>query len=134
MKKVIRLTESDLTRIVRRILKESSSEVVKVKAWTSREDRDKLAPRSYNLNITNLRLSNNMVEFDYTLPTDTTMGEMPKKGFGNASCGNVKDNSIGVDMNGRFKFLFLTREGHKKVTKLCDSYVSNDTEMDGDYA
>jgi hypothetical protein len=133
MKKVIRLTESDLTRIVRRVLKESSSEVIKVKAWESREDRNNAVPRAYNFNITNLRLSNNMVEFDYTIPSDTKMGEIPKKGFGNASCGS-KDNAIGIDMNGRFKYLFLTREGNKKVTKLCDSYVSNDTEMGGDYA
>ena len=133
MKKIIRLTESDLTRIVRRVIKEQSSGVVKVKAWGTREDRDKQVPRGYNLNITNLRLSNNMVQFDYSTPSDTTLGEKPTKGYGNAGCGS-KDNTIGVNMNGKFKFLFLTPEGSKKVTKLCDSYVSNDTEMDGDYA
>jgi hypothetical protein len=133
MKKVIRLTESDLTRIVRRVLKEQSSEVIKVKAWESKDDRDKQVARSYNLNITNLRLSNNTVKFDYTTPSDRTVGEIPTKGFGNTSCG-TKNNSIGIDMKGKFKFLFLTPEGSKKITKLCDSYVSNDTKMNGDYA
>jgi hypothetical protein len=131
MKKVIRLTESDLARLVRSVLKEQSSGVVKVKAWTSREDRDKLAPRSYNLNITKLKLVNSDIVFDYDTPSEGYIG--PEKGFGRAACGS-KDNSISVDMGGKFKFLFLTPEGYKKVTKPCDSYVSNDTKMNGDYA
>jgi hypothetical protein len=133
MKKVIRLTESDLTRIVKRVLKESSSDVVKVRAWESKSDRDKLSPRSYNLNISNLRLTNNMVNFDYAIPSDVTLYEVPKKGSGTASCGS-RDNIIGVDMEGKYKALFLTSEGNKKITKLCDSYVSNDTKISGDYA
>lgn len=133
MKKVIRLTESDLTRIVRRVINEESTEVIKVKAWSTKEDRDSGKAIGYNLKITNLRLSNNMVRFDYTTPSDTSMGEIPKKGFGNTTCGS-RSNDIAVDMNGKFKFLFLTPEGSKKITKMCDSYASNDTEMDGDYA
>jgi hypothetical protein len=133
MKKVIRLTESDLTRIVRRVLKESSSDVIKVKAWASKEDRNQQVERSYNLNITNLRLDNTEVRFDYTIASDVTMGVTPKKGFGTAICG-AKDNFIGTNMGGRYTALFLTPEGSKKITKLCDSYVSNDTKMNGDYA
>ena len=39
MKKVIRLTEYDLTRIVKRVLKEESG-VIKIKAWENKKNFD----------------------------------------------------------------------------------------------
>jgi hypothetical protein len=129
MKEVIRLTESDITRIVRRVIKEQSSEVIKVRGWDTVDGRTKQSYNGYNLNVNNLHLENKIVRFNYTIPGTTT------KGFGLATCGNTggDNNTIAVNMNNKAHQLYLTPEGYKKITKLCDSYVSNGTKMNGDY-
>lgn len=130
MKRVIRLTESDLTRIVKRVIKEQSSEVIKAKAWSTADERDKLSPRGYNLDITNIKLTNNEVRFDYTIP-----GE-PLKGYGGTFCGGgSRKDSITISMYNQkiAKDLYLTPLAFKKLTKVCDEYVSNGAKTNGDY-
>ena len=131
MKRVIRLTESDLTRIVKRVIKEQSSEVIKAKAWSTADERDKQSPRGTNLDITNTRLHDNEVLFDYENPGGLTDG-----GQGKAYCdgGTIKD-AISITGWGRTpaKDLYLTPESFKKITKLCDAYTSNGAKTNGDY-
>jgi len=137
MKKLIRLTESELTTIVRRIVKESSSGIfnkqIKVKAWESKSEKDSGTAQDYNLITTNHKPQNNMVLFDFTTPTTRQNKGILPKGEAIIKCG---DNSgiINAHMGNEWVDLFVTDKGRKALTKMCDSYVSNDTEMDSDYA
>jgi hypothetical protein len=128
MKEVIRLTESDITRIVRRVIKEQSSEVVKVRGWDTVDGMTKQDVSGYNLDISNLHLVNRTLNFNYTIPGTTS------KGTGLTSCGNKNSgNNIVLTINNKVHQLYLTPVGYKKITKLCDSYASNGTKTNGDY-
>ncbi len=161
MKKIVKLTESDLARIVKRVLKESSSDVVKIKAFEKAgyEVSGSGKVRALNLNLTNVHLENTKVVFDYSLAGGTTdvvysnqmnnYGCMVKvsKGTGSYRCGekhmiflkNVKHvecESIpgGEGYNGGYDVFFITPKGKSSLMKWCDAYVSNDIEISGDYA
>ena len=128
MKKVIRLTESDLTRIVRRVLKESS-EVIKVKAWRTKEEKANGSARSFNLDTTDHNLMNNMVYFQVR-----TAGMIQSiNGISSIKCGDTSGKML-TELLGKTAYVYVSEEGRKKLTKMCDAYVSNDTKMDGDYA
>jgi len=133
MKKVIRLTEYDLTRIVKRVLKEDA-EVIKIKTWNTREDRDNNVPIKYNMDTTNHHLENNTVYFDGTI-AGTNSPNSPKE-F-SIRCGDisglielVNGNIRGNNMNTQY----ITDAARKLLTKKCDSYASNGNKVNGNYA
>jgi|688.fasta_scaffold14346_18 hypothetical protein len=140
MKKVIRLTEYDLTRIVKRVLKEES-EVIKIKTWNTKEDRDNNLPRKYNMDTTNHKLINNTVYFDGQIVGTET------KTTGGGTVGSPNEFSIRCgDMSGLIELeqayitghnlnsQYITDAARKLLTKKCDSYVSKDTKVNGNYA
>ena len=143
MKKVIRLIEYDLTRIVKRVLEEEA-EVIKIKTWDTKEDRDNNLPRKYNMDTTNHKLINNTVYFDGTIVgTDTKIispggGTIGHPNAFSIRCGDMSGlieleqaNYItGNNLNSQY----ITDAARKLLTKKCDSYVSKDTKVNGNYA
>jgi len=129
MKKVIRLTEYDLTRIVKRVLKEEG-EVIKIKTWDTKEDRDKGLPRNYNLDTTNHHLENNSVYFDSQI-VGTTYGGGTRLKM-SIRCGDMSGLIV---IGGNNKHTqYITDAARKLLSKKCDAYASNDTKVNGDYA
>ena len=114
------------------LISEQSSDVIKIKAWVLKSSRDRDVNPNYNFDTTNHKLSNVGVRFDFTSPKPIEDLPWPK-GKGTILCGN-EDGRIVVTMNGQPYTLYVTAVAAKKLTKLCDEYASNDTEMDGDYA
>jgi hypothetical protein len=164
MKKVIRLTESDLTRIVRRVLKESS-EVIKVKVFGSAEHQKKGYTRSCNIDVKNIKLYGDRVRFDYTIPggatcgifngIESTSGEISSTGKASIECGSNTNNpmiyfldqvpyrSMAPATSTSKKIIVgaLSKEGYAKLSYLCDEYASvedddmeDDDMMDNNYA
>ena len=117
MKKVITLSESDLRRIVKKVLNEQTSEVVKVKVFLSPEDKQKGVARAFNLDITNIKLRGQYVWFEYSTPGggNQTAGRIINrngdnysqqftisKGTGSIRCGsNNNDISLTESGSGR---------------------------------
>jgi hypothetical protein len=136
MKRVIRLTESDLTRIVKRVINEQSSGVIKIKAWRTEEEMKNGSARSFNLDTTDHKIQNNSVLFNVTTPKAYDDGGRLPQGPSGIPCDTRpnRPNYITAKSAGKLDYLYISDEGRKALTKLCDAYVSNDTEMDGDYA
>ena len=135
MKKVIRLTEYDLTRIVKRVLKEGS-EVIKIKAWRNKKDLDSGYPPAFNFDTTGHVIKNNRVFFNGHIPPANSGSDA----LLSIRCGavgnnwvNVENGALGVKLN-TGDSLHLTPAGMKLLTKKCDAYVSNDTKVNGNYA
>ena len=135
MKKVIRLTEYDLTRIVKRVLKEESG-VIKIKAWENKKNFDSGGPSSHNFDTTNHILKNNRVFFNARIPGNSSGGD----GLLSIRCGE-NPNYSGLDIENGFlgehmhhRHLYVTPAAVKLLTKKCDAYASNDTKVNGDYA
>ncbi len=70
MKRIIRLTESDLTRIVKRVLKEGNETIIKVKAYWDKKYAEVGSRRSLNLDTTKHKVVGTKVEFEYKVPGD----------------------------------------------------------------
>ena len=140
MKKVIRLTEYDLTRIVKRVLKEES-EVIKIKAWKNKKDLDSGYPPSFNFDTTGHVIKNNKVFFNGHIPPANSGSDALlsiRCGAGPTSWVNVENGSLGKHMQGgnlvTFNTLYVTPAAIKLLTKKCDAYASNDTKVNGNYA
>ena len=148
MKRIIRLTESDLTRIVKRVLKESTEVPIKVKVF-SRIDIQ-MTQRDCNIEATNFKVSGTEIKFNYKIPgngwcglkdrPDRLQDDLPTIGKAEISCGDSTRRDIrffnGVEENGveeKIIFGMLSKEGYAKLSKQCSEYVTNDTEMDVDY-
>jgi hypothetical protein len=119
MKKIIRLTESDLARIVKRVIMEQS-EMIKIKAWDNKEKRDMGAPRTYNFDTTNHYLRNNEVLFDAQIT-----GQMTNPMEFGIYCGET-DNTVHVNSS-QYRpkpgdILYITDAARKQLTKKCTAY------------
>jgi len=136
MKRVIRLTESDLTRIVKRVIKEQSSGVVKVRGWDTLDGMTKETHGGWMLDITNIHLENMVLKFNYAIPGTTS------KGTGLTMCrksSTPEYDSIALTINNQTHQLFLTPVGYKNLTQLCRTYAGRtpsptETPTNGDYA
>jgi len=152
MKKVIRLTESDLTRIVKRVLNEEPTKVIKVKVFGGSDDQKKGYPRSCNIDVKNIKLYGAQVRFDYTVPgggncsiinsVESTSGFITSTGKGLIECGVTFRNPMIYflnqttldDKNGVITGA-LSKEGYAKLSYLCNEYASvEDDDMDNNYA
>ena len=152
MKRIIRLTESDLARIVRRVIREdeeinhlpevtvTGKRVIKVKAWNNQKDRDSNKPADLNLDTTGHKISNTTVKFLWTIASDGNGDEnLETEGFGGIGCqgsgGRIYIKSTGPSSNSSFNDnMYVSEAGRKKLTALCDEYASNDTKTDNNYA
>ena len=128
MKKVIRITESDLARIVKRVLNENPSDMITIKAWDDIYQRDMGAPRTYNFDTTNHHLRNNEVVF-----TANITGLIPSPMEMNIPCGETGGRVY--IRTGKLKrpkpgdILYITDAARKLLTKKCGAYVYNDTKV-----
>ena len=140
MKRIIRLTESDLSRIVKRVLKESTEVPIKVKVFGPFDIQ--MAQRGCNIEVTNLKVVGSRITFNYRIPGNGWCELRQRKdwavdllpiGKGTIFCGDSK-RQIEFENDGPTGNLgFLSKEGYAKLSKQCSEYVSNDTEMDVDY-
>ena len=147
MKKIVKLTESDLTRIVKRVINEQSEikifdpkqvinipkETIKVKTWFNKEGRNGSQPRDFNLDTYDHKLVNDYVSFKFKSPGDDPKDNLGKReGNGTIRCGEL-DGKMFIDRNGWSGVVYVTEAARKKLTKWCDAYASNDTKNDNDY-
>ena len=141
-----RLTERDLSRIVKRVLKESTEVPIKVKVF-SRTDKQ-MTKRNCNIEATNFKVSGPVIKFNYKIAgngwcsledrPDKKPDELPTIGKAEIECGDSTRRvqffkKMLNDVEELWLFGFLSKEGYAKLSAKCDAYVSNDTEMDVDY-
>jgi len=147
MARIIKLTESDLTRIVKRVLKESTEVPIKVRVFGPFDKQ--MTKRDCNIEVTNLKVVGSRITFNYKIPgngwcglmdrPDRLQDDLPTIGKAEISCGDSTRRDIRF-FNGMLNdeeedtiFGMLSKEGYAKLSAKCDAYVSNDTEMDVDY-
>ena len=142
MKRIVRLTENDLTRIVKRVLEEAPTDVIKVKVFNSPDDPKKGYQRACNIQAKNLKVVGSQIHFDYTIPGGTkcslghygeyTSGEIKNSGTARINCGDNRGYTIMFQGN-KTIFGYLSKEGYAKLSYLCDEYASvEDDDMEDD--
>jgi len=154
MKRIIKLTESDLTRIVKRVLNEQPTKVIKVKVFGGSDDQKKGYTRSCNIQAKKLKLVGERVTFDYTIPggvkcniwngMSSVSGEINASGKAAISCGRPDKNKMINFINSGANTVIvgtLSKEGFAKLSYMCDEYASvedddmeDDNMMDNNYA
>ncbi len=149
MKKVIRLTESDLTRIVKRVISEQNN-TMKLKILDTSGSKE----RSSNIDLSNIRVSSNYVYFDFKVAGDGTAYHKVsdketwsyKSGLGAYKCDtqknevvlNIHNFSKTTIKNGEYKnyyekgygtiLSYFSKEGAQKIqSKYCSKYASTNT-------
>jgi hypothetical protein len=139
MKKIIRLTESQLTRLIKRVVNESANgngtkdNPYKIKYFDTEQEKQS-GQRSGNIDIYDLHLSNDVVRFSYSFA-----GENYVKSHGSQY---YKDGIFHCDRNTfmvgqkghrkmdggmplmHYKEKFVSDDGIKVFQKVCDEYVS----------
>jgi len=143
MARIIRLTESDLTRIVKRVLKESTEVPIKLKVFGPFDKQ--MTRRDCNIEVTNLKVVGSRITFNYKIPGNGWCSLSQRKDFhidllpigkGTIFCGDSRRQiEFGnyYDDDGSGNLGFLSKEGWAILSAKCNEYVSNDTEMDVDY-
>jgi hypothetical protein len=153
MKKIIKLTESDLTRIVKRVIEESDEKPkMKVRMYNKFGSTE----RGANLDLSNMRLSNNSVSFDFKVAGGGSTSHMAtseemwtfRSGVGSYRCDNAK-KMINIYTNkferynvktgkktmgdGAATVGYLSEKGASKIeNKFCSSYASIDNKPSDD--
>jgi hypothetical protein len=121
MKRIIRLTESDLARIVRRVIKEQSEEnTISLKVYETKKDADMASNSGVfkNIDLSDIELNLEYVTFNYTRP-----GAPSDVGTGSYPCKNNPTQRI--DLNG--EDFYPTKIGIQKLEPFCqrDKYAKN---------
>lgn len=134
MKKIVRLSENDLSRLIRKVLKESESQLIKARVFNAKDDIKNNVPRACNIDITEVKLKGNGVQFFYEIPGGAVFCnvggvKIPNQAYGFARCG---DNNYQVKIEGTQGY--LSQESYKKLTVACDSYASAGNKEDSNYA
>jgi hypothetical protein len=154
MKRIIRLTESDLTRIVKRVIEESDEKpTMKVRMYNKFGSTE----RGANLDLSNMKLRNNEVSFDFKVAGGGSTTQIAsseemwtfKTGVGSYRCDNAKKMiNIYTDKferrnvktgkktmdDGGGTVGYLSEKGASKIeNKFCSSYASIDNEPSDDF-
>ena len=148
MARIIRLTESDLTRIVKRVLKESTEVPIKLKVFGPFDKQ--MTKRDCNIEVTKLKVVGSRITFNYKIPgngwcslkiADNFSIDLPPIGEGNIGCGDSRrriefGNGHDYENSG-----FLSKEGWAILSAKCNEYASvedddmeDDDMMDNNYA
>jgi|694.fasta_scaffold01062_4 hypothetical protein len=132
MKRIVRLTESDLSRIVRRVLKESTEAPIKLKVFSLTDKQ--MTRRACNIEVTNLKVVGSRINFNYKIPGNGWCSLSQAENFsidllpigkGNIGCGDSKRRIIEFGNGYDYENLgFLSKEGWAKLSKKCDEYAS----------
>ena len=141
MKRIVRLTESDLARIVKRVIKEESSKTIKeesikpikARVFNKPDDLKNNTPRACNFDITEVELDGNRVEFFYETPGAAKCKvngvTISNQAYGFATCG---DSTNKITMEGTVGY--LSSSAFKELTKACEAYASAGNKEDSNYA
>jgi hypothetical protein len=136
MKRIIRLTESDLTRIVKRVIKEENESGVqmvgqKLKLFTD-ETFDPTDPADFNVEIIdNPTLRNNIVSVHYKVA-----GTDNKGGFIQTKCDSLEYQFVD-DTTHRVLPVYFTPKGSmimRGLNKMCGAYASTNKGSDSSFA
>ena len=134
MKRIVRLTESDLSRIVKRVLKESTEAPIKLKVFSLTDKQ--MTRRDCNIEVTNLKVVGSRINFNYKIPGNGWCSLSQRKDFdidllpigkGRIFCGDYKRQIEFGDFyenEDSDNLGFLSKEGWAKLSKKCDEYAS----------
>ena len=143
-----RLTERDLSRIVKRVLKESTEAPIKLKVFSLIDKQ--MTRRDCNIEVTNLKVVGSRITFNYKIPGNGWCSLSQRKDFdidllpigkGTIFCGDSKRQIEFGNDDETGNLGFLSKEGWAKLSKKCDEYASvedddmeDDDMMDNNYA
>ena len=131
MKRIIRLTESDLSRIVKRVIREQEESGVqmvgqKLKLFTD-EDFDPTEPADFNIEIVeNPKLRNNIVMVNYKVAGGS------RGGFIQTKCDSLVYEYVDSTTN-KVLPVYFTPKGSmimRNLNKLCNAYASTNKGTD----
>ena len=127
MGRIIRLTESDLARIVRRVINEAEGDPITIRVWPT---TDITKPPIYRLDISNIQLKNNMLVFSYVITGMENVPNITKnlintsisnKGIGTTYC--EKDKLIIKNLSGVLTTFYMSKEGNDLLKPICRKYA-----------
>ena len=143
-----RLTERDLSRIVKRVLKESTEAPIKLKVFSLIDKQ--MTRRDCNIEVTNLKVVGSRITFNYKIPGNGWCSLSQRKDFdidllpigkGTIFCGDYSRQIEFGNDDETGNLGFLSKEGWAKLSKKCDEYASvedddmeDDDMMDNNYA
>ena len=128
MGRIIRLTESDLARIVRRVINEAEGDPITIRVWPT---TDITKPPIYRLDISNIQLKNNMLVFSYVITGMENVPNITKnlintsisnKGIGTTYC-EFKNKLIIKNLSGVLTTFYMSKEGNDLLKVKCDEYA-----------
>jgi hypothetical protein len=133
----IRHIQESNQRLENRLISEQNPKTVpqpiKIKVW--RTDKDvSIYVEAYRLNLYNLRLKNNQIDFDYTVAGSienkpSSIGQINSKGIGSFYCGQGYRIWI-KNLKGVNASLYLSKKGRDLLNlrseKKCNAYASID--------
>ena len=128
MGRIIKLTEQDLARIVRRVINEAEGDPINIRVWST---TDITKPVVHRLDISNIELKDNMLIFNYVIAgmenapnrTENLLNtSISNKGVGRSPCHFVNKlvirNLSGVDTT-----FYTSKEGNDLLKVKCDEYA-----------
>ena len=128
MGRIIKLTEQDLARIVRRVINEAEGDPINIRVWST---TDITKPVVHRLDISNIELKDNMLYFNYVIAgmenapnrTENLLNtSISNKGVGRSPCHFVNKlvirNLSGVDTT-----FYMSKEGNDLLKVKCDEYA-----------
>ena len=128
MGRIIKLTEQDLARIVRRVINEAEGDPIKIKVWST---TDITKPITHRLDISNIELKDNMLIFNYVIAgmenapnrTENLLNtSISNKGVGQSPCHFVNKLVI-RNLSGVLTTFYMSKEGNDLLKVKCDEYA-----------
>ena len=128
MGRIIKLTEQDLARIVRRVINEAEGDPIKIKLWPT---TDITKPVMYRIDISNIQLKNNALVFSYVIAgkenskdiVDNLLNtSISNKGIGTTYC-EFKNKLIIKNLSGVLTTFYMSKEGNDLLKVKCDEYA-----------
>ena len=128
MGRIIKLTEQDLARIVRRVINEAEGDPINIRVWST---TDITKPVVHRLDISNIELKDNMLYFNYVSAgmenapnrTENLLNtSISNKGVGRSPCHFVNKlvirNLSGVDTT-----FYTSKDGDDLLKPICRKYA-----------
>ena len=123
------ITERDLSRIVKRVLKESTEVPIKLKVFGPFDTQ--MARRDCNIEVTNLKVVGSRITFNYKIPGNGWCSlsqrkdfdiDLPPIGKGTIFCGDSKRQIEFGNDDETGNLGVLSKEGWARLSKKCNEY------------